>query len=313
MLKRIARKYVPCVVRDLVSAIRMHRATHGEYPRLIRPRTVNERLLRRKLFDRRPLLSQLTDKYSVRHYVAQRVGPDILPKLHCVSVDPAAIPFADLPARFVVKATHGSGWVRVVLDKTTLDVGELVSTCNRWLAMNYYSLLRERQYRRIAPRIIVEEFIDDGTGSAPVDYKFWTFHGKVHLIQIDGMRFIDHRCAFYDRHWRDTGTRFQIPPFDGPVQRPENLDLMVQTAEKLAADLDFVRVDLYDIGSRIYFGEMTFTPGAGLARIEPRTMDEHLGELWGTPGGSPGQRARRGRGTAPPYSASGTQIGEQRQ
>ena len=53
MLKRIARKYVPCVVRDLVSAIRMHRATHGEYPRLIRPRTVNERLLRRKLFDRR--------------------------------------------------------------------------------------------------------------------------------------------------------------------------------------------------------------------------------------------------------------------
>jgi len=56
---------------------------------------------------------------------------------------------------------------------------------------------------------------------------------------------------------------------------------MLKTAETLGADLDFVRVDLYDVGNRIYFGEMTSTPGGGFARFDPQAMDEHLGRLWG--------------------------------
>jgi hypothetical protein len=114
-----------------------------------------------------------------------------------------------------------------------------------------------------------------------MDYKFFTFHGKVHLIQIDGSRFTHHRCALYDRHWRDTGAGVQLERFDGPVREPPNLELMLQTAETLGADLDFVRVDLYDVGNRIYFGEMTTTPGGGFARFDPQAMDEHLGQLWG--------------------------------
>jgi hypothetical protein len=65
------------------------------------------------------------------------------------------------------------------------------------------------------------------------------------------------------------------------VREPPNLELMLQTAEALGADLDFVRVDLYDVGNRIYFGEMTSTPGGGFVRFDPQAMDEHLGQLWG--------------------------------
>jgi hypothetical protein len=281
MLRAIARRCLPRLVRDLIIGIRMHRTAHGEYPRLMRPRTFNERILRRKVFDHRPILAQFADKYAVRQYVAQRLDCDILPKVYCVTNSPAAIPFAQLPERFVVKPTHGSGWVRVVLDKAALDVQELLDSCNTWLATNYYDFMREPQYRRIPPRIMVEEFIDDGSGSAPTDYKFYVFHGRVHLIQIDGSRFTRHQCALYDRHWRDTGARVQLERFASPVREPVNLPLMLHTAEKLGAGMDFVRVDLYDIGSRIYFGEMTATPGAGLARFEPRAMDEHLGQLWG--------------------------------
>jgi hypothetical protein len=288
MLKAIARKYVPRVVRDLIVGIQGHHATHGEYPRLVRPRTFNERILRRKVFDRRPILTQLTDKYAVRHYVAQRLGPEILPAVYSVNSDPAAIPFADLPRPFVVKPTHGSGWVRIIRDKAALDVQELVNTCNLWLGTSYYNRTRERHYRQITPRIMVEEFIDDGSGSAPMDYKFFTFHGKVHLIQIDGFRFTHHRCALYDRDWRDTGARVQLDRFEDPIREPPNLALMLQTAEKLGAGLDFVRVDLYDVGSRIYFGEMTATPGGGFARFDPPAMDEHLGRLWGSQVKAPG-------------------------
>jgi len=281
MLRAIARRCLPRLVQDLIIGIRMHRAAHGEYPRLMRPRTFNERVLRRKVFDRRPLLAQFADKYAVRQYVARRLTCDILPKLYCVTDNPAAIPFAHLPDRFVVKPTHGSGWVRVVLDKAALDIQELLNTCDTWLATNYYDFMREQQYRQIPPRIMVEEFIDDGTGAAPTDYKFYVFHGRVHLIQIDGSRFTRHQCALYDRHWRDTGARVQLQQFASLLREPVNLRLMLQTAEELGAGMDFVRVDLYDIGSRIYFGEMTATPGAGLARFEPRAMDEHLGHLWG--------------------------------
>jgi len=212
-----------------------------------------------------------------------RVSDLLRGRLHLFSIETLIDMLGRLgvQVRFVVKPTHGSGWVRIVLDKAALDVQELISTCNYWLATNYYNLLRERHYRQITPRIMVEEFIDDGSGSAPVDYKFYTFHGKVHLIQIDGSRFTSHRCSLYDRHWRDTGVRVQLERFDGPVHEPVNLGLMLQTAQKLSADLDFVRVDLYDVGSRIYFGEMTATPGGGLARFEPQAMDEHLGKLWG--------------------------------
>lgn len=281
MLKALARRYVPRIMRDLIVGIRLHRAAHGEYPRLVRPRTFNERVLRRKVFDQRPILTRFADKCAVRQYVADRLGSDILPKVYCVTNDPAALPFADLPDRFVVKPTHGSGWVRIVLDKAALDIQELITTCNRWLATSYYDVVHERQYRRITPRIMVEEFIDDGSGSAPMDYKFYVFHGKVHLIQIDGSRFTRHQCALYDRHWRDTGTRVQLEPFESHVREPVNFELMLQAAEKLGDGLDFIRVDLYDIGSRVYFGEITATPGAGLARFDPVTMDEHLGQLWG--------------------------------
>ena len=85
-----------------------------------------------------------------------------------------------------------------------------------------------------------------------------------------------------------------------PVREPPNLALMLETAEKLGSGLDFVRVDLYDIGSRIYFGEMTFTPGGGFAHFEPAAMDQHLGELWnrrrraGTSGEKPGSQINSG-------------------
>lgn len=280
MLKAIARTCLPEWARDLIAGIRTHRAVHGQYPRLVRPRTFNEKILRRKVFDKRPILTQFADKYAVRLYVASRLGPDILPKMYCVTEDPTTIPFARLPNRFVVKPTHGSGWVRLVLDKEMLDIQELLNTCRGWLATNYYDRTRERQYKQIKPRIMVEEFIDDGSGTAPTDYKFYVFHGQVHLIQIDGSRFTRHQCSLYDRYWRDTGARVQLEPFDAPVPEPPNLRLMIQTAQKLGAGVDFVRVDLYDIGSRIYFGEMTATPGAGAARFDPHTMDEHLGRLW---------------------------------
>jgi len=245
-----------------------------------RPRTFNEWVVRRKVFDRRPLFRTFADKYAVRQFVASRVSTDILPKLYCLESDPEKINFDILPQRFVVKPTHGSGWVRLVHDKDAVDRAELLRVCRRWLNADYYTVLRESQYKGIPRRIMIEEFIDDGAGSSPRDYKFFVFGGRVHVIQIDGDRFSGHRRLLYTRDWRDTGVRFHYERIETPVPKPPHFDLMVQIAEQLSDGMDFIRVDLYATERQVYFGEMTATPGCGVERFEPVAMDEMLGNLW---------------------------------
>ena len=39
---------------------------------------------------------------------------------------------------------------------------------------------------------------------------------------------------------------------------------MLEIAKVLSKDIPFLRVDLYEINGKIYFGELTFTPCAGM-------------------------------------------------
>jgi hypothetical protein len=104
---------------------------------------------------------------------------------------PDAIPFDDLPDRFVVKPTHASGWVQLVTNKATLERAALIALCEDWLKRSYYEEQWEQVYKHVEPRIIVEEFIDDGSGAALNDYKLFVFDGTVEMIQVDVGRFTD--------------------------------------------------------------------------------------------------------------------------
>jgi len=115
----------------------------GKLPDLFAPKTFNEKMLYRLLFDRRPILTMLADKYAVREYVKERVGAHVLTDLYWTTKDPSDIPFDMLPRKFVVKPSHGSGWVRFVADKARVDPGELVETCAGWLRQNYYHVAAE--------------------------------------------------------------------------------------------------------------------------------------------------------------------------
>lgn len=55
---------------------------------------------------------------------------------------------------------------------------------------------------------------------------------------------------------------------------------MITAASVLGKGFDFVRIDFYEIGGKPYFGEMTFTPEAGLGRFDPPEIDRLLGEMW---------------------------------
>jgi hypothetical protein len=265
---------------DFYVAVRVHKAEHGRYPNLVRPRTFNEWIARRKALDRRAILTCFADKHAVRNYVSERVGPNILTELYWVTHDPGDIPFDELPNSFVVKPTHGSGWVHVVRDKSKLDREALVSQCRNWLATDFYRLRREWPYKNIIPQIMLEEFIDNGSAEPASDVRFYVFGGKTHLIQVDAGRFIGHQRAFLDRNWNELPIKMRYPPITGGVPEPRHLADMLRLAESLGRDMDFVRVDLYDTERKVYFGEITTTPVCGCGHFEPLSVDVELGKLW---------------------------------
>jgi hypothetical protein len=265
---------------DWLVAVLRHRRMHGEWPNLIRPQTFNEKILYRILFDRRRLLTQLTDKFAVRSYVESRLGPRILPELYYVTTRPASIPFDRLPDRFVVKPTHGSGWVQIVSDKGSLDRDAVIQTCIKWLGRSYYKMTREWVYKEIQPQIIVEQLIDDGSEAPPNDYKLFVFDGHVELIQVDAGRFTNHKRRLYSAAWEQLGVLFEYDDISGGVPRPVHLEEMIAAAQTLGAGLDFVRADFYDTPGHLYFGEMTTTPECGTGRFRPKEFDRYLGGRW---------------------------------
>ena len=276
---------LPDIVLDIKFACQQFKSVHGHYPNLLNPKSFNEKVVHRSLFDNRPILKTLADKFAMREFVAKRIGDAFLPEMYHCTENPDDIPFQDFPTRYVVKPTHGSGWVKVVKDKTKVNTAELTEQCHSWLSEDYYERCRERVYRNIIPRIMVEEYIDDGLDGGPADYKFAVFHGRVAFVNVIYDRFGSLRGLLLDRNWTPMNPQFaadlmndSTPAPAGPP--PPHYSEMREIAEKLGAEFDFIRVDLYSTPDRIYVGELTTTPGAGLDPFHPKSFDRELGALW---------------------------------
>jgi hypothetical protein len=283
VFERTVEAVVPEPASIAITASLRYKREFGVLPNFIRPTTFNEKVVHRMVFDRRPILATLLDKYAMRDYVKEKIGEDLLPTLYWVTRNPADIPFDDLPGRFVVKPTHGSAWICLVPDKANVDRSALVDTCISWLNQNYYYVSQEWAYKHIEPRIIVEQFLSDGTGLVPMDYKFYVFDGKVQMIHVDAGRFVDQRRAHYGPSWNKLEVGSRHKNFEGEVARPKHLDEMIAYAQILAGGLDFIRVDLYDTEKQVYFGEVTVYPAAGTEIFHPREFDRDLGRLWKLP------------------------------
>jgi TupA-like ATPgrasp len=282
-VKAFAKNFIgvlPMAVQDFVLPIRYYAKKYGYVPNVFRPKTYNEKILHRILFDRRHVLTEIADKAAVRSYVTSRVGAKILPQLYFITTRPETIPFDELPNQFVVKPTHGSGWIKIIRDKSRLDRATLIEICNRWLNESFYKVTHEWAYRDIEPKIIVEQFIDEGTGEAPLDYKFFVFDGVVELVQVNVDRFKEHRVGHYSPRWDKIYIRSDYDDTERDIPRPPHLAEMVTAAETLGKDWDFIRVDLYDTPDQFYFGELTSTPGSALVGFRPPEFDEYLGRRW---------------------------------
>jgi TupA-like ATPgrasp len=74
--------------------------------------------------------------------------------------------------------------------------------------------------------------------------------------------------------------RLHYKNFDALIARPDNLEMMIDYAQILSDSIDFIRVDLYNIRRKVYFGELTNTPENGFGKFHPSSWDEVFGAFW---------------------------------
>ncbi len=255
---------------------RQFKNTLGYTPNLTSPRTFNEKLNWLKLYDRQPIYTTMVDKIEVKKYVAAKfggLGINVIPTLG-VWQSAEAIDFTSLPDQFVVKCSHDYGSVRIIRDKSQLDVDSLKEHLNKRLKTKFYLLGAEWPYKHVKPQILIEPYMGELN-----DYKFFCFNGVVKCFEFA----FDHTAStckanYYDRNralldFEHVGFLRDVnfsPPFD-------SVDEMIAIAEEISRNIPFLRVDLYDIKGKIYLGELTFYPTAGYGRYEPMEANYELG------------------------------------
>lgn len=252
----------------------------GKDLNLENPLTFNEKIQWLKLYDNSPLKTILSDKYRVRKWVEEKIGKEYLIPIIGVWDKFEDINFDDMPYRFVLKANHGSHWNIIVKEKPKFDKKNARRKFNKWLKRNYaYKAGLELQYSGIKPKIIAEHYIEDSKGELN-DYKILCFNGEPKFIWIDCGRYTKGRTKnIYDINWNLQPFTMTYPASDKEIPAPRNLDKMIELARILSNGFTFVRVDLYNVDGKIYFGEMTFTSMSGVDKFEPEKYDLELGKM----------------------------------
>jgi hypothetical protein len=261
-----------------------HRRHVGRFPNLTAPTTFNEYILHRCLHPE-PLWSRLADKLAVREFVKERIGEEHLIPLIAVPDVFTSDVFDALPDAFVMKANHGCGYVEIVEDKRRTSFEHLNRLAQKWLAEDFYRASRERHYRPIKPKLYFEQLLVDDSGNVPADLKMNMFGrdamGPIIYAGVVSDRFGAPHGDVFDVHWNRLDlavghyARSQVPP-----PPPPHWDEIVRLAMRLAEGLGYVRVDLYVPDGKVYFGELTFTPGAGVFPFHPDRYDYEWGQLF---------------------------------
>lgn len=264
----------------------------GRLPDLKHPKDLNEKILYLKLFSDTLQWTLLADKYRVRDYVKSCGLEHILIPLIGVWERVENIPFEDLPQQFILKANNGDGkGTNVKIDKEKMDDKawkELRERLQKWLTAKHIGALSaEPQYRDIKPMILAEELLpcDEGQTSL-IDYKLWCFNGEPYSFLVCSERQADgYHTALdcYDLEWNRHPENLKASPHTTvatkPLPRPSCLDEMIHAARILSKPFPEVRVDLYAVGGKVYFGELTFTSLGGMMNYYTPEYLQEMGTL----------------------------------
>ena len=267
-------KYVP----KMLSFCR----SQGVNINLENPVTIQDKMAWLNIYDTDPLKVKCADKIRLHEYCKEILGEDICIPLIKTYNSTSEINWDELPDKFVIKCNHGSGMNVIVSDKKSVDKNGIIQKLNRWMKTDF-SMQNgfESHYHDIPHKILVEQYMNDGTLSGLTDYKFWCFNGEPGFIHVVNDRFSNNmHFNFYDVYFNKIDlAQTNHPVSPNLIDKPKHLSEMVECGKKLSSNFKFVRVDFYEINDRIYLGELTFTPDALVFKYRNNEDNVRIGNL----------------------------------
>ena len=257
------------------------RLNQGYKLNLKNPKSFNEKLQWLKLYDHHPEYTELVDKISAKDYVAAKIGLEYLIPTLGTWNSVQEVNWDSLPSSFVIKNTGDSGGVIVCKDKNNLNLEHAKRILSDGMKTNYYNKNKEYPYKDVKPRIIAESYMEDESGYELKDYKFFCFNGEPKFLFVASDRQKigeDTKFDFFDLNWNHIPVTNGHPNARIHPLKPANFDEMVNIAAKLSQGFPHIRVDLYNINGKIYFGELTFFHNSGLVPFVPQEWDNKFGE-----------------------------------
>ncbi len=243
------------------------------------PKDFNQKILYLLANTYDDLVTKCADKYRVREFIKEKGLSQYLPKLYGVYENANEIPFGKLPNEYVLKTNHGCGCTIIKQNTKDINEYETIKKLNKSLKTNYAKSTLEYQYSKIKPLIICEEYLREYGKKNPTDYKFYCFNGHVECVLICTERDKKLKLAYYDLNWNKLNYTTKEYINAGIIEKPKNLKQMIKIASKISQGFPWVRVDLYNINGKIYIGELTFTPAAGIIKYNTQESLDYLGTL----------------------------------
>lgn len=244
------------------------------------PQTFSEKLQWLKIHDRKEIYTKMVDKHEVKSIVSSLIGHEYVIPEYGVWDSFDEIDFESLPNQFVLKCTHDSGGVIICRDKTKFDFAKSKKFFDKRLKRNAYVFSREWPYKNVKPRIIAEKYIEELGTEDLKDYKFFCFNGKVPYMFVASNRLGlgETKFDFFDEGFNHLDLINGHPNSAEPILKPKNFDKMIQLASEMSKGIAQVRIDFYDTGQNVFFGEFTFSHWGGTKPFIPQKWDQIFGD-----------------------------------
>lgn len=257
----------------------------GYKPDFNNPKTYNEKVNWYKLYYHNPLMTRCADKWEVRGFLRERGLGKFMNDALGVWNSADEIEFDKLPQKFVLKSTHGTAQTIICKNKSKLDLEKTRREIAFWLKTNQIYAGYEWAYKNIQPRIIGEKLIETADGLPPKDYKVFCFDGVPKFLFVASERFNNHEVKFdfFDCDWNLLPFTQGHPNTVKPIEKPKELQKMLEIAATASKELPHVRVDFYLEDDKLMIGELTFYHFNGLVRFNPYKYDEIMGSYFKLP------------------------------
>lgn len=247
---------------------------------LSNPRRFTEKMQWLKIYDSTFLKTYCTDKITIHNFCERLVGKDLcIPLIRTVKT-PDEIHYNELPKQCVIKCNHGCKMNIILKNNIHSDWAHYTKLLSSWLKKDFSTAYGyELHYKLIPHKILIEQYMNDGHADL-VDYKFYCFNGNPVFCQVIQDRHQNMTVSHFTNAWTYAPKYDWVEYYsDARIAPPSQYDEMLRLSKILAKPFKMVRCDFYEIGGKVYLGELTFTPNSGFHKFKCKNTDYELGEL----------------------------------